>query len=304
MPIMTRKTGGFTVWELVCIIVVIALLFALLMPSLSRVRTISSRVVCGTNLKGLGTAMTVYANDYGDRFPQLPGGGPWAKQLGFDYSAEKVDLGPGGEHAGAGRTVSASWYILIRHADVSPKSFVCPAAGQEPFGGRYIVYNRDIVQMWDFGNNPYRHVSYAMHLPYGRFPANAQRSSSFAVAADMSPWFINGDIVPPGKDGRLPQLSLDDDRSSSFGYRSGRRAANSPNHAGSTDRGGEGQNVLFGDGHTSYHERPDVGIANDGIYTRWPREDADEDERRTGTNPTARDAQNDAQDADDSFLVI
>ena len=36
MPIMTRKTGGFTVWELVCIIVVIALLFALLMPSLSR----------------------------------------------------------------------------------------------------------------------------------------------------------------------------------------------------------------------------------------------------------------------------
>ena len=37
---LSRSTLGFTLWELVCVIFVIAMLFALLMPSLSRVKKI------------------------------------------------------------------------------------------------------------------------------------------------------------------------------------------------------------------------------------------------------------------------
>ncbi|MBE0534608.1 MAG: hypothetical protein IH624_02985 [Phycisphaerae bacterium] len=293
----TRPCGGFTVWELICILGVIALLFALLMPSLSKVKRISTRVVCGTNLKGLGTAMMVYANDYEDRYPELPGVGPWAKHLGFDYCIERVDFGPGGDQADVGRTVTASWYLLVREADVSPKSFVCPEAPQEPFGGRYLVYNRDIVSMWDFGNDPYRHVSYAMHLPYGRFPAKGNRGAAFAVAGDMSPWFENGDILPPGRDPQPPQL-LTDSRSSSLYEGWGHRAANSSNH------NHQGQNVLFGDGHSSFEKASDVGIKEDGIYTYWPSAGAGDGEKRVGQNPTARDPENDARAAEDSFLAM
>ncbi len=299
-----KRRRGFTVWELVCIIGVIALLFALLMPALSKVKRVSTRVVCGTNLKGLGTAMAVYANDYGGWYPQLPGTGRWSRLLGFDYHMERPDLTPGGAQGSTGRTITASWYLLVRETDVSPKSLICPETRQEAFGGRYLVYNKDVTEMWDFGAEPYKHVSYAMHLPYGRFPANANRSAAFALAADMSPWFVNGDIVPPGQNGEAPQLALDDYRSSSLSYGPGRRAANSSNHGGGKGWGGEGQNVLFADGHSSYQQRPDVGIARDGIYTYWPTDAPNEDDRRTGKNPATRDEDNDARSAEDSFLAI
>lgn len=43
---------------------VIALLMAILMPALARVKSMSYQVVCGHNLKNLGIAMAVYAHDY------------------------------------------------------------------------------------------------------------------------------------------------------------------------------------------------------------------------------------------------
>ena len=47
----------------------IALMLAILMPALSRVRTISYRLVCGTNMSGLGKAMLIYANDHDEKYP-------------------------------------------------------------------------------------------------------------------------------------------------------------------------------------------------------------------------------------------
>ena len=58
---LSRSTLGFTLWELVCVIAVIALFFALLMPSLNKVKRISTRVVCGTNLKGLTPGVAIYS---------------------------------------------------------------------------------------------------------------------------------------------------------------------------------------------------------------------------------------------------
>jgi prepilin-type processing-associated H-X9-DG protein len=300
---LSRSTLGFTLWELVCVIFVIALLFALLMPSLSKVKRISTRVVCGTNLKGLGTAMVVYANDYEGRFPELPGEGPWSRELGFVFDMAGPDFARGGAQANVGRTISASWYLLVREADVSPKSFVCPESDQEPFGGRYSP-RHDITELWDFGDDPYMHVSYSMHNPYGEFPADGTRSAGFAVAADMSPWFKDGNIVPPGRDGQAPQLIMEYWTKKLLKSRP-MHQANSWNHGGGAGRGGEGQNVLFGDGHTSYEKLSDVGVKHDGIYTYWqaPGEPT-EAERRIGKNPTGRGGDNDAKGGEDSFLGI
>ncbi len=60
---------GFTVLELICVLAVIFFLFALLMPSLSKVKRISTRVVCGTNLKVIGTIGSMYLSDHDGRFP-------------------------------------------------------------------------------------------------------------------------------------------------------------------------------------------------------------------------------------------
>ena len=62
------KKKGFTLIELLVVIAIIAMLLAILMPALNKVKKIAQRVICGTNLKGLGTAQTVYANDYDDEY--------------------------------------------------------------------------------------------------------------------------------------------------------------------------------------------------------------------------------------------
>ena len=62
------KKKGFTLIELLVVISIIAMLLAILMPALSKVKKIAQRVVCATNLKGLGTAQAVYSQDYDDEY--------------------------------------------------------------------------------------------------------------------------------------------------------------------------------------------------------------------------------------------
>ena len=68
---MERK--GFTLVELLVVIAIIALLMGILMPALARVRQLAFRMVCGTNLSGIGKAMLIYANDYDDELPRAGG---------------------------------------------------------------------------------------------------------------------------------------------------------------------------------------------------------------------------------------
>ena len=69
------KKKGFTLIELLVVIAIIAMLLAILMPALGKVKKLAMRLVCGTNAKGMGTAMNVYAFDYDDAFPQQGGKG-------------------------------------------------------------------------------------------------------------------------------------------------------------------------------------------------------------------------------------
>ncbi len=287
-----KNRKALTLLDVVVAIVIIIVLLAIFMPLFNRVEKHPPGQVCGVNLKGLGTAMIVYANDYDDNFPELPGEGPWAKELGFDYATTRPEFGRGGEQAQTGRPISASWYLLVRETDVSPKSFVCPSSSQVPFGGEN-PQSLDITELWDFGGNPYKHVSYSMHNPYGKFPADGTRSAAFAVAGDMSPWFLDGDIVSPGKNGEGPQLIGDDWSINAQVEKMQIQAANSSYH----DH--EGQNVVYGDGHRSYEKRSDVGVRHDGIYTYQSGGDI-----RIGKNPTGRDEGNDAISREDSFLGI
>lgn len=47
----------------------VALLTSILLPSLTRARELAKRAVCAANLRGIGQACHIYANDHGENFP-------------------------------------------------------------------------------------------------------------------------------------------------------------------------------------------------------------------------------------------
>ena len=58
-----KPIHGFTLIELLVVIAIIALLLSIILPSLARVKESSKRIVCLSNLRQLGIAFTMYAND-------------------------------------------------------------------------------------------------------------------------------------------------------------------------------------------------------------------------------------------------
>ncbi len=58
----TRRSG-FTLIELLVVISIVALLVAVLLPALSEARTTARAIVCGSQLRQQGIAITLYSND-------------------------------------------------------------------------------------------------------------------------------------------------------------------------------------------------------------------------------------------------
>lgn len=61
---------GFTLIELLVVIAIIALLMAVLLPSLQRVRSHARSVVCRANLRQWGQVLGLYVDDYQGRLPR------------------------------------------------------------------------------------------------------------------------------------------------------------------------------------------------------------------------------------------
>ena len=64
----TRRLTAFTMIELLVVISIIALLMAILLPTLSEARESARAVQCLSNLRQVGMAMDFYANDYDDSY--------------------------------------------------------------------------------------------------------------------------------------------------------------------------------------------------------------------------------------------
>lgn len=98
---ITIKTRGFTLVELMMVMIIIAVLVGLLYPAIRNARDDALQEECANNLRQLYQAMVMYANDNDGYFPSGPG---WAWDLWPNYinddSVFDCPAHPNDDHAG------------------------------------------------------------------------------------------------------------------------------------------------------------------------------------------------------------
>ncbi len=87
-----KRQRAFTLIELLVVIAIIALLMAILMPALARVKKQARAVVCQSNLKQWGSIFALYTDDNNGFFPRrTSGSGRWINVL-YDYYSREEKL--------------------------------------------------------------------------------------------------------------------------------------------------------------------------------------------------------------------
>jgi len=260
---------------------VLLFLMGILWPGLQKLKMISFRMTCGSNLSGIGKAMFIYAGDYEDQLPRAGGKKSiWAAKIN-DWKAtdRRTAFNLEADASGGQASISSSFYLLVKLIEVTPKSFVCPGdSGMKEFNpAKYGARGRELIDFWDFGPEPTKHCSYSYHIPYGPYPLTTSSEPGMAVAADRNPW-IPSPFVKTKKD---------------FSEFDPNGSIKQAKYGNTIVHKGEGQNILFLDGHVSFEKKSFCGVKDDNIYTFWGGSTPNWDRRKgvppqIGSQPASR----------------
>ncbi len=303
---MMKKNKAFTLIEMLVVVAIIALLIAILLPSLARARELARQTICGTNMKEIGTTFYIYQSDNLDDFPSVPHATPpsqtspvvrYIENMGGgddgapenpmrdEISCETNDPNCGGGVGSTQISTTRSLWLLVRTGEVIPKQFVCPSADDS------VDPTVDVATYFDFIG--YSACSYGYQIPYDN--TNTCRPSAdvnprMAIAADRGPWSsshpdqegrwtggqaqgffvdtIDTDVTNPLYDDVLLN-PLTDPQNGGLTEDSTPdkwKRFNSPNHGGQGQ--GRGQSVLYPDAHSEFKNTPLGGVDSDNIYTQ------------------------------------
>lgn len=234
------RSSGFTLRDLLILMLILLLFVSYLIPATRRIRHYAWPMKCTSNLRQIGQAMLLYANDNRQQWPRTryePGVPPtW-----FTGASSANPFAPDGP---AANDVTSALWLLVRLYDLSPQVFGCP---RQPWEWPEDV---DPKALSNFPRPDLLHYSLANPYPddsavQAGYRWSSNQNPEFAVAADMNPG--NAALaIQPG--------------SSQLDYR-----GNSRNHDLRS-----GFSVLYGDGHVDMHRTPAIGVKQDNIFTCGP----------------------------------
>ncbi len=164
------KRRGFTLIELLVVVAIIALLIAILLPSLGKARELSQRTTCAANLRGIMNSMVLYAADNSASYPMVAAGtaagtlGPASKATASLTSELTVTSM---FQSGGTSSLMGNMWMLVLSQGVSPKLFICksdPAStvvAQPSIAGNFAIY-------WNGGGTTYAasDFAYSYSLPH------------------------------------------------------------------------------------------------------------------------------------------
>lgn len=121
---MRKIKHGFTLVELLVVISIIALLLAILLPSLKKAREAAQAVACASNLKQLYVLGDMYRQDHGDWVLYWDGFEPAPNNNGsFWYQ----NLFPNETSSGGNTFMAGPWNVNATHQNSGWKLLNCPA---------------------------------------------------------------------------------------------------------------------------------------------------------------------------------
>jgi prepilin-type N-terminal cleavage/methylation domain-containing protein len=91
-----KQKRGFTLIELLVVIAIIGILASMLLPALDRARARARMTACMNNLRQLGLALNMYAQDWGGWFPYYNFDDTrWASASGYGHFSSKTNCSLG-----------------------------------------------------------------------------------------------------------------------------------------------------------------------------------------------------------------
>lgn len=232
---MNRR--GLTLLDVIVLMACLVILAAFLVPARHLTRTSSFSYHCAAGLRQIGQAMLLYANENNGSYPRTrydPAARQWQQFTNPSASNPFLDDGP------QTNDVTAGVFLLLRTQDITADTFLCPATA----GIRVedITARSNFDDLWQLG------YSFA-----NAYPDETAVNAGYVWTTSMPPDFAVAADLSPGE-GAL-KLNL---KSTAAQFR---EFGNSTNHSG------DGQNVLYADGHVEFQSNPFVGIRKDNIYT-------------------------------------
>ena len=118
------RKSRFTLIELLVVIAIIAILAGMLLPALGKAKQYAYTTQCASNFKTSHMALTFYAEDNSDFYPQRQGISFFTKKLGVDKDVCMFNYWPG-------LTSTNMAYAAIGRKGVRSSPYACPAAKPE-----------------------------------------------------------------------------------------------------------------------------------------------------------------------------